>query len=75
MAEVKGRSVLWRTSSIGIATSKEGDDRVEVKIDAIPAAVDPKNADALIDKMDREYARHTDSRWTTWPRRVPPNDR
>ncbi|MBW8893214.1 MAG: hypothetical protein JF617_14200 [Burkholderiales bacterium] len=50
---------------VGSPQSKEGDDRMEAKIDAILAAVDPKNADVLIDEIDREYAgRHTDLRWT-----------
>jgi hypothetical protein len=50
---------------VGSPQSKEGDDRMEAKIDAILAAVDPKNADQIIDEIDREYAgRHTDPRWT-----------
>lgn len=49
---------------VGSPQSKEGDDRMEAKIDAILAAVDPKNADEIIDGIDREYAgRHTDERW------------
>ena len=52
--------LLW----VGSPQSKEGDDRMEAKIDAILAAVDPKNADRIIDEIDREYAgRHTDERW------------
>ena len=52
--------LLW----VGSPQSKEGDDRMEAKIDAILAAVDPKNADEIIDEIDREYAgRHTDPRW------------
>jgi hypothetical protein len=52
--------LLW----VGSPQSKEGDDRVEAKIDAILAAVDPKNADRILDEIDREYAgRHTDPRW------------
>jgi hypothetical protein len=49
---------------VGSPQSKEGDDRVEAKIDAILAAVAPNNADKIIDEIDREYAgRHTDPRW------------
>jgi hypothetical protein len=49
---------------VGSPQSKEGDDRMEAKIDAILAAVDPKNADTIIDEIDRDYAgRHTDLRW------------
>jgi hypothetical protein len=49
---------------VGSPQSKEGDDRMEAKIDAILAAVDPKSADRIIDEIDREYAgRHTDPRW------------
>jgi hypothetical protein len=54
---------------VGSPQSKEGDDRMEAKIDAILAAVDPKNADQLIDEIDREYAgRHTDPRWIRMPK-------
>jgi len=62
--------LLWQIGGlafllyVGSPQSKEGDDRLEAKIDAILAAVDPKNADALLDEIDREYAgRHTDPRW------------
>ncbi len=49
---------------VGPPQSKEGDDRMEAKLDAILAAVDPKNADRIVDEIDREYAgRHTDPRW------------
>ncbi|MEW6122059.1 MAG: DUF6766 family protein [Pseudomonadota bacterium] len=49
---------------VGSPQSKENDDRVEAKIDAILEAVDPKNADRLLNEIDREYAgRHTDPRW------------
>jgi hypothetical protein len=63
--------LLWQVGGlafllyVGSPQSKEGDDRIEAKIDAILAAVDPKSADALLDQIDREYAgRHTDPRWT-----------
>lgn len=52
--------LLW----VGSPQSKEGDDRIEAKIDAILAAVDPKNADQVINEIDQEYeGRHTDHRW------------
>jgi hypothetical protein len=51
--------LLW----VGSPQSKEGDDRVEAKIDAILQAVDRKNADKLIEEIDTEFAgRHTDPR-------------
>ncbi|VTU23427.1 hypothetical protein H4CHR_01187 [Variovorax sp. PBS-H4] len=63
--------LLWQIGGlafllyVGSPQSKEGDDRMEAKIDAILAAVDPKNADVLIDQIDKAYAgRHTDPRWT-----------
>jgi hypothetical protein len=63
--------LLWQVGGLafllylGSPQSKEGDDRVEAKIDAILAAVDPKNADRVIDEIDQEYSgRHTDPRWT-----------
>ena len=62
--------LLWQIGGlafllyVGSPQSKEGDDRIEAKIDAILAAVDPKNADKLLDEIDSEYAgRHTDPRW------------
>lgn len=64
---------------VGSPQSKEGDDRMEAKLDAILAAVEPDRADALIDEIDREYAgRHTDQRWTRMaasaaPSRQPPS--
>jgi hypothetical protein len=51
--------LLW----VGSPQSKEGDDRMEAKIDAILQAVDPKNADKLIEEIDTGVAgRHTDPR-------------
>ena len=51
--------LLW----VGSPQSKEGDDRIEAKIDAILQAVDRKNADKLIEEIDAEFAgRHTDPR-------------
>ena len=49
---------------LGSPSSKENDDRMEAKLDAILAAVDPKNAEKLIEEIDEEYSgRHTDPRW------------
>ena len=62
--------LLWQIGGlafllyVGSPQSKEGDDRIEAKVDAILAALDPKSADQIIDEIDREYAgRHTDHRW------------
>ncbi len=45
---------------VGSPQSKEGDDRVEAKIDAILRAVDP-DAEPRIERIDRNYlGRHTD---------------
>jgi hypothetical protein len=49
---------------VGSPQSKEGDDRMEAKIDAILLAVDPQKGDKLLDEIDSEYAgRHTDTRF------------
>ena len=40
---------------IGSPQSKEEDDRLEAKLDAILRGVDPPNADALIRELDRKY--------------------
>jgi len=62
--------LLWQVGGLafllylGSPQSKEGDDRMEAKLDAILAAVDPKNAEKLIEEIDEEYSgRHTDPRW------------
>ncbi|MFE0756231.1 DUF6766 family protein [Inquilinus sp. NPDC058860] len=77
--------LLWQIGGlafllyVGSPQSKEGDDRMEAKLDAILAAVEPDRADALIDEIDRDYAgRHTDHRWTRMaasgaPSRQPPS--
>lgn len=63
--------LLWQIGGlafllyVGSPQSKENDDRMEAKIDAILAAVDPGRADTLLEEIDREYeGRHTDARWT-----------
>lgn len=49
---------------VGSPASKEGDDRVEAKVDALLRAVSPAKAEELIAEIDQEYAgRHTDPRW------------
>ncbi|AOO81618.1 DUF6766 family protein [Bosea vaviloviae] len=42
---------------VGSPQSKEGDDRLEAKVDAILRAVDRSDADRLIDEIDSDYAR------------------
>ena len=62
--------LLWQVGGlafflyVGSPASKEGDDRMEAKIDAILLAVEPKTGEELLDEIDREYAgRHTDARF------------
>jgi len=57
--QVGGLAILLH---VGSPQSKEGDDRMEAKIDAILLAVEPKNGDGLLKDIDDEYeGRHTDS--------------
>ena len=63
--------LLWQVGGmafllyVGSPQSKEGDDRIEAKIDAILAAVEPEKAQEILDGIDAEYeGRHTDPRWT-----------
>lgn len=57
--QVAGLAILLH---VGSPQSKEGDDRMEAKIDAILLAVEPKKGESLLDDIDREYAgRHTDT--------------
>jgi hypothetical protein len=59
--QVAGLAMLLH---VGSPQSKEGDDRMEAKIDAILLAVEPKKGDRLLDEIDREYeGRHTDTRF------------
>lgn len=59
--QVAGLAILLH---VGSPQSKEGDDRLEAKLDAVLRAVDPKGADRLIDEIDTDYAgRHTDHRY------------
>jgi hypothetical protein len=62
--------LLWQVAGlalllhVGSPQSKEGDDRMEAKIDAILLAVDPGKGSHVIDEIDREYeGRHTDARF------------
>lgn len=62
--------LLWQVGGlalllyVGSPQSKEGDDRIEAKLDAILRAVDRDEADKLISEIDRDYAgRHTDHRY------------
>jgi hypothetical protein len=59
--QVAGLAILLH---VGSPQSKEGDDRMEAKIDAILLAVDPSKGDHLIKEIDDEYeGRHTDHRF------------
>lgn len=59
--QVAGLAILLH---VGSPQSKEGDDRLEAKIDAVLRAVDRDQADRLIEEIDRDYAgRHTDHRY------------
>lgn len=55
--------LLWQVGGlafllyIGSPQSKEGDERKEAKLDAILRKLDPTEADALIDRLDRKHHR------------------
>lgn len=62
--------LLWQVGGlalllhVGSPQSKEGDDRMEAKLDCILQAVDPENAENILCEIDEHYAgRHTDSRY------------
>jgi hypothetical protein len=62
--------LIWQVAGlafllhVGSPQSKEGDDRMEAKIDAILLAVEPRNGDELLKEIDGEYqGRHTDARF------------
>ena len=58
--QVAGLAILLH---VGSPQSKEGDDRMEAKIDAILLAVDPQHGQKTLDDLDDHYeGRHTDSR-------------
>lgn len=44
---------------VGSPSSKENDDRMEVKIDAVLRAIGKDKADRLIAEIDHEYERHS----------------
>jgi hypothetical protein len=61
--------LLWQVGGlaillyVGSPQSKEGDDRMEAKIDEILRKLDPQNAESIIKTLDDDYAgRHTDAR-------------
>jgi hypothetical protein len=59
--QVMGLALLLH---VGSPQSKEGDDRVEAKIDALLELVGKDKARALIEEIDERYAgRHTDPHW------------
>jgi hypothetical protein len=59
--QVAGLAILLH---VGSPQSKEGDDRMEAKIDAILMALEPKKGDRMLEEIDREYeGRHTDARF------------
>jgi hypothetical protein len=59
--QVAGLAILLH---VGSPQSKEGDDRMEAKIDAILLALEPKKGDKLLKDIDNEYeGRHTDARF------------
>lgn len=59
--QVAGLAILLH---VGSPQSKEGDDRMEAKIDAILLAIEPKKGDELLKRIDDEYeGRHTDVRF------------
>jgi hypothetical protein len=59
--QVAGLALLLH---VGSPQSKEGDDRVEAKIDAILIAIDQQKGEHIIEEIDHEYAgRHTDTRY------------
>lgn len=60
--------LLWQVGGlalllyVGSPQSKEGDDRMEAKLDAILRAVDPRNGDRKVNEIDEAYeGRHTDT--------------
>lgn len=57
--QVAGLALLLH---VGSPQSKEGDDRMEAKLDAVLLAVAPKTAERTIEKIDEAYeGRHTDA--------------
>ena len=62
--------LLWQVGGlaillyVGSPQSKEGDDRMEAKLDEILRRVDPQNGERIIRSLDNDYGgRHTDARY------------
>jgi len=62
--------LIWQVAGlafllhVGSPQSKEGDDRMEAKIDAILLALQPEQGQRILEEIDAEYeGRHTDSRF------------
>ena len=59
--QVAGLALLLH---VGSPQSKEGDDRIEAKIDAILMAVQPRKGERVLEEIDQHYeGRHTDTRY------------
>jgi hypothetical protein len=54
MWQVAGLSILW---FVGSSQSKDGDDRLEEKIDLLIQKLEPENGKQLIRELDRKYPR------------------
>ena len=52
--QVAGLSFLWY---VGSPQSKEGDDRLEEKLDALLRAVSPERAEQILRQLDEKYPR------------------
>lgn len=60
--QVGGLAILLH---VGSPQSKEGDDRMEAKLDEILKRVAPTDGPAIIDELDKAYAgRHTDPHYS-----------
>ena len=65
--QVGGLAILLH---VGSPQSKEGDDRMEAKIDEILKRVAPREGEAIINELDEAYAgRHTDPHYQRAERR------
>ena len=59
--QVAGLALLLH---VGSPQSKEGEDRMEAKLDEILKRVAPSDGEAIIDELDEAYAgRHTDPQY------------
>lgn len=63
--------LLWQVGGlafllyVGSPQSKEGDDRVEAKLDEILRRVDPQNSERVIRALDEAYSRHPSTHGTS----------